>query len=287
MSFDIRAVESLMAFWAEAGVDVAYADAPQDRTAHAAAILRGKIEPATAAAPKPTRPERVAPAAPAPTKPRFDFSAAIQATPPPAAEDARRLAAAAPDLEALARAIADFDGCSLKFEGAKQAVFSRGAADAPVMIIGEGPGADEDRQGQPFVGRAGQLLDKMIAAAGLTDRVFITNTVFWRPPGNRTPSPDEQMACAPFLERAIALVQPKVLLLAGGASAKSVLKQTTGILALRGRWFEWRSEDGALEIPAMPTLHPAFLLRQPGAKKKAWEDLLTLAERVDRPHRPA
>ncbi|HEX7760406.1 MAG TPA: uracil-DNA glycosylase, partial [Caulobacteraceae bacterium] len=188
---------------------------------------------------------------------------------------------------ALAVAIAAFDGCGLKFEGARQAVFSRGAPDAPVMIIGEGPGADEDAQGQPFVGRAGKLLDKMIAAAGLEGRVFITNTVFWRPPGNRTPSPGEQAACAPFLERAIALVKPKVLLLAGGASAKSVLKQSTGILALRGRWFEWRSQDETLEIPAMPTLHPAFLLRQPAAKKKAWEDLLTLAERVDRPDRPA
>ncbi len=286
MSFDIRAVESLMAFWADAGVEAAYADEPQDRTAQAAAILRGKVE-APAAAAKPVRPERVAATPLAPPKPRFDFTATAQSAPPPAAEDARRLAAASPDLEALAKAIADFDGCNLKFEGAKQAVFSRGAPDAPVMIIGEGPGADEDRQGQPFVGRAGQLLDKMIAAAGLTDRVFITNTVFWRPPGNRTPSPDEQLACAPFLERAIALVKPRVLLLAGGASAKSVLKQSTGILALRGRWFEWRSEDGALEIPALPTLHPAFLLRQPGAKKKAWEDLLTLAERVDRPHRPA
>jgi DNA polymerase len=154
------------------------------------------------------------------------------------------------------------------------------------MVIGEGPGAEEDLQGAPFVGRAGKLLDKMLAAAGLADRVFITNTVFWRPPGNRTPTPAEQAACAPFLERAIALVRPKMLMLAGGASAKHVLGTTDGILSLRGRWFEWRSADGALELPALPTLHPAFLLRQPAAKKHAWEDLLKLVERLDRPARP-
>jgi DNA polymerase len=126
----------------------------------------------------------------------------------------------------------------------------------------------------------------MLAAAGLADRVFITNTVFWRPPGNRTPTPAEQMICAPFLERAIALIQPKMLLLVGGASAKAMLKKEEGILSLRGRWFEWKSADGVQELPAMPTLHPAFLLRQPAAKKRAWTDLLTLTERLDRPHRP-
>jgi len=187
---------------------------------------------------------------------------------------------------ALGAAIAAFDGCALKFQGARQAVFYRGVPDAPAMVIGEGPGAEEDAQGAPFVGRAGKLLDKMLVAAGLNGRVFITNTVFWRPPGNRTPTPAEQAACAPFLERAITLVRPKILLLAGAASAKQLLQRPEGILALRGRWFEWRSQDGSLEIPALPTLHPAFLLRQPAAKKKAWEDLLTLTERLDRAERP-
>jgi DNA polymerase len=165
-------------------------------------------------------------------------------------------------------------------------VFARGNPQGPLMIVGEAPGADEDAQGQPFVGRAGKLLDRMLAAAGLEDRAFITNTVYWRPPGNRTPAPAEQLACAPFLERAIALVKPKALLLVGGAAAKALLKRDEGILSLRGRWLEWRSEDGSLELPALPTLHPAFLLRQPGAKKRAWQDLLTLAERLDRPERP-
>ena len=166
-------------------------------------------------------------------------------------------------------------------------MFARGNPNAELMIVGEGPGADEDRQGKPFVGRAGQLLDRMLKAAGLEDRVFITNTVFWRPPGNRTPTPAEQAVCAPFVERAIELVKPQMLMFAGGASAKAMLKVDEGILSLRGRWFDWKAETGdGHALPAMPTLHPAFLLRQPAAKKKAWIDLLTLTERLDRPSRP-
>ena len=263
MPDDARAIESLLAFWTESGVDALYEDAPVDRMA-----IRPVVAPVRVLAPAPNT------SAVAPLSPSVDQ------------ETARRLAAEAPDLAALEIAIAAFDGCPLKTAGARRAVFSRGAPDAPVMIIGEAPGADEDIQGAPFVGRAGQLLDRMIAAAGLEGRVFITNTVFWRPPGNRTPTPAEQLACQPFLERAIALVAPSVLLLVGGAAAKAVLGRSEGILSLRGRWVEWRSQDGALEIPALPTLHPAFLLRQPGAKKKAWEDMLILAERVDRPERP-
>jgi uracil-DNA glycosylase family 4 len=272
MSLDAATAESLLAFWADAGVDAMLLDAPVDR------IAAGKIAPPVAVA------RKAAVAAPAPSPLRTanqpDISAAVA--------QAHALAAAADSLEALAAAIAGFDGCPLKFEGAaSQAVVYRGEASAPLMVIGEGPGQDEDRQGQPFVGRAGQLLDKMLAAAGLTGRVLITNTVFWRPPGNRTPTPAEQAVCAPFVERAIALVQPKMLLLVGGASAKAMLKKDDGILSMRGRWHEWRSADGGIELPALPTLHPAFLLRQPAAKKKAWADLLTLTERLDRPERPA
>jgi len=261
--------ESLLAFWAEAGVDAMLLDEPVDR------IAAGRIAP-------PQAPARKAPppALRAAVAPRPEVSAALG--------QAQALAAEAQSIEALAAAIAAFDGCALKFEGAaRQAVFYRGREDAPVIVVGEGPGAEEDAQGQPFVGRAGKLLDKMLAAAGLAERVFITNTVFWRPPGNRTPTALEQLVCAPFLERAIALVQPRQLLLVGGASAKAMLKTEEGILSLRGRWFEWRSADGAIEIPALPTLHPAFLLRQPAAKKRAWIDLLTFTERLDRPERSA
>jgi DNA polymerase len=263
--------ESLLAFWADGGVDAMLLDAPLDR------IAAGKIAP-------PPSPVRAAAPAPVtalrPGQPgRPGVSSAVA--------QAQAAAAQAHDLDALVAAIAAFDGCPLKFEGAaSQAVVWRGLADAPLMVIGEGPGQEEDQRGQPFVGRAGKLLDRMLAAAGLTDRAFITNTVFWRPPGNRTPTPAEQLICAPFVERAIALVKPKMLLLAGGASAKAMLKTDEGILSLRGRWSEWRSADGTMELPAMPTLHPAFLLRQPAAKKRAWADLLILTERLDRPERP-
>jgi DNA polymerase len=261
-----RALESLLAFWSEAGVEDCMEDAPVDRVVRQPPPLRP-------AAPAPAR----VPAADAQIGP--DLADAIV--------EARARAAEAGDLAALEAAIAAFDGCGLKFQGAKQAVFARGSHEASVVIVGEGPGAEEDQQGAPFVGRAGKLLDRMLEAVGLQDRVFITNTVFWRPPGNRTPSPAEQAVCAPFLEQALKLIGPRMLLLAGGASAKSILKKDEGILSLRGRWFEWRAHDGALVLPALPTLHPAFLLRQPAAKKKAWADLLTLVERLDRPERPA
>jgi DNA polymerase len=266
-ALDPRAIESLLAFWSQAGADDCFTDAPINRLAQRAASPKAPSR-AVAAPQAPASPARLAP----------DLAAAIT--------QAALLAAGAQTLAELEAAIAGFDGCGLKFEGAKRAVFCRGAADAPVMIVGEGPGADEDAQGAPFVGRAGKLLDKMLAAAGLSERVFITNTVFWRPPGNRTPTPAEQRVCAPFLERAIALVQPRYLLLAGGAAAKAMLMREEGILSLRGRWFDWTSQDGAVQLPALPTLHPAFLLRQPGAKKRAWADMLMLAERLDRPERP-
>ncbi|HEY2483208.1 MAG TPA: uracil-DNA glycosylase [Caulobacteraceae bacterium] len=257
MGIDRPAAESLLAFWAESGVDTAYGRSAVDRT--------------VTAAPPSQRPSQSA-----------EALSSKESGGAPAVD----LARAADTLEALGLAIADFDGCPLKSQGARQAVFWRGVAAAEVMIIGEAPGADEDAQGAPFVGRAGRLLDKMLAAAGLQGRIFITNTVFWRPPGNRTPSVEEQLSCAPFLERAIELVQPKLLLLVGAAATRSLLNQTEGILALRGRWFTWRGKSLDLQTPALPTLHPAFLLRQPTAKKKAWHDLLLLTERLDRSARP-
>ena len=269
------ALESLLGFWAEAGVSASYAEAPVDRLAEG---RRRLLAPRPTPAPREAAPATLAaPGAASDSAP--DVALAVS--------QAQALASAADTLEALEAAIAGFEGCALRYSGARRAVFARGVPGAPVMIVGEGPGAEEDAQGAPFVGRAGKLLDRMIAAAGLTDRVFITNTVFWRPPGNRTPSPQEQAVCAPFLERAIVLAKPQVLLLAGGASAKSVLKRNEGILSLRGQWFQWRAEHADLTLPALPTLHPAFLLRQPQAKKKAWADLLSLMSRLDRPAEPA
>jgi hypothetical protein len=212
MPADPRAIESLLAFWAEAGVDVAYADAPVDRMALGLEALK----------PKPAVVPSLAPSGA--TRPTLVRDTAD----PGAVAAARDAAAAAGDLAQLAAAIAAFDGCELKRQGARQAVFARGASDAPVMVIGEGPGADEDAQGEPFVGRAGKLLDRMLAAAGLSGRVFITNTVFWRPPGNRTPTAAEQAACAPFVERAIALVRPRLLLLASGPRPSTCCRPPMG-----------------------------------------------------------
>lgn len=253
---DTARAESLLAFWRDAGVDACFEDAPVDRT-------------------------HVAP----PPAVKAVTRATASVTPVAAAGDAlveaRRLAAGADTLDALGQAIAAFEGCSLRGMGARQAVFGRGNPEAEVLVIGEGPGSDEDEHGQPFVGKAGRLLDRMLAEAGLEGRVFITNTVFWRPPGNRTPTAAEQAMCAPFVERAFTLLKPKAVLLLGAASARSVLATDDGIMRMRGQWREWRLAEGAVSAPALPTLHPAFLLRQPIAKREVWADLLSLAARVD------
>ncbi|GAA0869066.1 uracil-DNA glycosylase [Brevundimonas basaltis] len=255
-NLDAAATESLLAFWRDAGVDACFGDAPVDRT---------HVEPPPAV-------KAVAKATAAVT-PLVDAADAIS--------QARRLAAGAETLEALGQAIAKFEGCPLRGLGARQSVFARGNPEAEVMLIGEGPGGEEDARGQPFVGKAGQLLDRMLAEAGLEGRVFITNTVFWRPPGNRTPTPAEQAVCAPFVERAFALLKPKAVLLVGAAASKAVLGVDEGIMKLRGQWREWRLPEGGVSAPALPTLHPAFLLRQPMAKRQAWADVLSLAARLD------
>ncbi len=201
------------------------------------------------------------------------------AAPDAAVGAARTAARAAPTLESLQRALETFDGCSLKAT-AKSLCFYRGAAQAPLMIIGEAPGRDEDMEGRPFVGRAGQLLDRMLGAAGWTEAdVHITNVVYWRPPGNRTPTPLETEVCRPFLERQIELVAPRVLLLLGGAATKQIFRTDEGILKVRGRW--QTLEFGGLKVPAVASLHPAYLLRTPIAKRQAWRDLLSVREALE------
>lgn len=191
---------------------------------------------------------------------------------------ARRIARSAASLEALEAALRDFDGCGLKATATKLC-FYRGAPQADLMIIGEAPGRDEDLAGKPFVGRAGQLLDKMLAAIGLSEAdVHITNVVYWRPPGNRTPTPQEALACRPFLERQIELVAPKMLVAVGGSAAKEVLGAAEGIMRLRGKWRE--IQIGEKKIPAIATLHPAYLLRTPAAKQLAWMDLLQIKSKL-------
>jgi DNA polymerase len=191
---------------------------------------------------------------------------------------ARRIARQADSLEALESALKTFDGCGLKATATKLC-FYRGAPRADLMIIGEAPGRDEDLAGKPFVGRAGQLLDKMLAAIGLGEAdVHITNIVYWRPPGNRTPTPQEALACRPFLERQIELVAPKILVAVGGAAAKEVFGVTEGIMRLRGKWRE--VTVGERKIAAIATLHPAYLLRTPAAKQLAWLDLLQIRSKL-------
>ena len=176
-------------------------------------------------------------------------------------------------LEAL---VAGFEGCVLK-RTAKSLCFARGSDTARLMLIGEAPGRDEDLQGKPFVGRAGKLLDRMLASIGLSEEhVYITNTVYWRPPGNRTPTPEEIEACAPFLVRQIELLDPAVLVLLVGAAAKSILRTSEGIMRLRGKSLSYDCAGRA--VPTLATLHPAYLLRNPEAKRLAWRDMLMVKQ---------
>ncbi|MEE2689316.1 MAG: uracil-DNA glycosylase [Pseudomonadota bacterium] len=196
------------------------------------------------------------------------------------ARDAIEVAAGAGTLEELRKRLEAFDGCALKFT-ATNTVFADGEPGADLMFIGEAPGVDEDRQGLPFVGASGQLLNQMLRALG-RDRssVYITNILFWRPPGNRSPSATETAACLPFVRRHVELARPKVLVFLGGSAAKTMLDRSQGIMRLRGKWFDYISDGLNSPIPAMPTFHPAFLLRQPAQKREAWHDFLAIQEKL-------
>ena len=190
-------------------------------------------------------------------------------------------AASANTLKELETVIENFEGCSLK-KTATNLVFVDGNPEGRVFLIGEAPGAEEDRQGKPFVGPSGQLLDKMLASIGLDrNKVLISNTVFWRPPGNRTPTPLEVSSCLPFIERIIEIMRPEVIIPLGGPAAKSLLGQKAGIGKLRGRWFEYSSQETDHTIPATPLFHPAYLLRTPAQKRAAWRDLIMVKRRLD------
>lgn len=193
---------------------------------------------------------------------------------------AETMAAAAQTLLALEEAVQAFDGCPLK-ETALNTVFADGSPASDVMFLGEAPGSDEDRLGKPFVGVSGQLLDKMLGHIGL-DRAknfYISNCVFWRPPGNRKPNPAEVAACLPFTQRHIELVRPKFLVLVGGLAAQTLIDGSLKITRARGKWFDYALADGTT-IPALPILHPAYLLRTPLSKRETWSDLLTLKSRL-------
>jgi len=250
----------VLRWWAEAGVDLPVDETPHNR------FLEAKA-PAVALEQPPSRVE------PMRAPPRID-PAAI-APPDEALRSARALAAAATTLDELRKALENFDGCGLKAT-ATQLVFSDGAPNARVMLVGEAPGGDEDRIGRPFVGRAGQLLDRMLAAINLDrTKVYIANVVAWRPPGNRTPTLQETAICLPFIQRQIELVNPWLLVCLGASSAQTLLGVKEGITRVRGKWFDYSLGDKM--IPALAMLHPAYLLRQPAQKRLAWKDLRALA----------
>jgi DNA polymerase len=251
----------------EAGADEAIADEPVNRL-----VAKAAIAPMPVAAPRPATPART----PVPAR-------ASAPSAPLIADDAiggaMAAAASANSLAELQAALEAFDGCALK-RTATNTVFADGVAQAPVLLIGEAPGRDEDRIGKPFVGRAGQLLDKMLASIGLDRKTnaYITNVINWRPPDNRDPSPEEAAACLPFLRRHIELANPQVIILLGAVAARHVVGVSDGIMKLRGRWMDYRVGDRM--VPLMPTLHPAYLLRQPAHKKVAWRDLQSVRDRL-------
>jgi DNA polymerase len=264
---DRDAALALLHWYVEMGADEAIGEEASDRLAPPAPWM-----PSPAPPPLPAQPARPVPAAP---------PAALSESFGEAAQSARRLASGADTVEALAALVAEFDGCPLK-RTATNTVFIDGNPAASVMIIGEAPGADEDRIGRPFVGRAGQLLDRMLAAIDL-DRssALITNVVYWRPPGNRTPTAAEIASCLPFVFRLIALARPKVLVLSGGTAAGALLPQGQGITRLRGRWFDLAVPGLDQPVPTLPMFHPSFLLRTPERKRETWRDLLSLRARLD------
>ena len=268
-----RAINDILAFYRDAGVDAALSDHPVDRFAlsqnHAARAQATPAEPVPEPARQPST-RAVSLAAPAGRQPPSPLALPSEG----AIMAAREAAAAAESLDDLRQILAGFEGCNLRFT-ATNLVFADGDPKARVMLVGEAPGLEEDLQGRPFVGRSGQLLDKMLAAIGLDrTQAYIANVIPWRPPGNRTPTPQETEICRPFIERQIFLADPDFLVLLGGASAKQILRTTEAITRIRGKWRPYAT--GRREIRAMATLHPAYLLRNPIQKRFAWRDLLTL-----------
>lgn len=251
-----------MAFWRAAGVDMDEAEA----------VYAAGPAPA-AKGPAPSRPPLAQPPT-SRTARTVSRAAAGQQSP---VDDARALAAAAGSIADLRAAVETFTGCGLKAT-ARTTVFSDGLDDAQVLLIGEAPGKEEDEQGKPFVGRSGQLLDRMLATIGLDRRknLLISNTIYWRPPGNRPPTQGEIAACMPFCERLIEIAQPKLLILAGGVAAQTVLKREDGVMRMRGRRLTYNREGRPLSVNTMVMLHPAYLLRRPQEKRLAWGDLLQL-----------
>ncbi|MBR6327678.1 MAG: uracil-DNA glycosylase [Alphaproteobacteria bacterium] len=250
---DITDIQNILQFYISAGVDQTCGDD--------ICLLKKDVQ----------QPQTAPLLRPATTRLAQDMTASRQ--------NARELCTKAETLDELRQLVCSFDGCALKLT-AKSTVFGDGNKNADVMIIGEAPGADEDRIGLPFVGRSGRLLEKMLAAIGLKrEDVYITNVLPWRPPGNRTPTDAEIAVCLPFLKRQIELINPKIILLLGGSAANAVLDNADSISRLRGHFLDYTLSTTTV-IPALASFHPAFLLRNSAQKAKAWTDFLRLFKKL-------
>lgn len=272
-------IEELLRFYAEAGVDAALEEEPANRFAEP--VHEAPQRPASTG--EPTAPAALA-QEPSPPAERAVAAPAVRASVPDEAQAARarQLAGEAATLDELRDILAGFDGCNLKFT-AKNLVFADGDPAGGLMLVGEAPGRDEDMEGVPFVGRSGRLLERMLAAIDIErSNAYIANVIPWRPPGNRTPTPLETEICRPFIERQIELANPKVLVALGAPSAKVLTSTTEGIMRLRGNWKVHATRSGA-DIPTMPTLHPAYLLRNPAHKRLAWRDFLEIKAKFRSP----
>ncbi len=275
------ALAELLSFYRDAGVNTPMLDAPVNRFEEFERQQAKKSAPV--ATPTPPSPVNDRPNSNAQ---RADGPPAMAAAPmansvipnDAAIESAKALTKSVSTLEELKKGIEAFEGCNLRFS-ARTTVFADGDPASPLMLIGEAPGRDEDAQGVPFVGRSGQLLNKMLGAIGLErESVYITNSIPWRPPGNRAPSPAETEICRPFLERHIELAAPQIIVLIGSSPAKTLLHTNSGIMNLRGKWTVMNV--GGEDIPVLPTLHPEYLLRKPAHKRLAWADLQMLQEKL-------
>lgn len=273
---------SLLAWYVASGADEALGEEPINRFEAPSAVARD-IPSARPDAQQTDMPGFVAPKAPPPT-PRPRAAAPLPGHTLDALASARELAASATNLAELRGAIESFEGCGLKGT-AHSTVFCDGNPKARIMLVGEAPGREEDRQGRPFAGPAGQLLDRMFGAIGLarTDEdpaksFYISNILPWRPPGNRNPTAEEIALCLPFLQRHLELQKPQIIVALGGVSSKQLLDTSTGIMRTRGRWSEITVGDA--RVPVLPMFHPAYLLRQPAQKRYAWADLQSLQDRI-------
>ena len=269
--FDPAALQALLSWYGEMGIQDVVSETPSDMRVWGAAPKLAAHVVIKTDAPTPT-------SQPAPIQPLQDMETGE------AIAQATKLAAAAQDIKALREAIREFDGCPLK-PGARNTVIDDGIFGAPLLILDEAPGRDEDKIGKPCVGKAGQLLDRMIGAIDLSrhedelGNAYITNTLYWRPPGNRAPKPDEIAICLPFVHRIIDLAKPKLIITMGNVPTQALFPDAPGITKARGKWRELNTTSGQI-YPVLPLLHPAFLLRSPQQKKAAWADLLAVKAKL-------